>query len=190
MKIEFSPKQLISWLLSTLATLLVTLIFSKPLSLAVDWFGQWVPEFLSNFYVVLLASSLLFNINLMIFSSLLLSIVLFDLCLAQVFHKIIKGYFRNKQSSLSPDISNSPRTFLIIMSIGVFIGFLCILHFSSLLQDNYRFEYKLIILSSKLTSNEIGTYKTQWLQMKTAKDFKDLNNAMEQDAKKHHLKFK
>jgi hypothetical protein len=76
------------------------------------------------------------------------------------------------------------------MSMGALVGFLCLSQVSSVLQNKVHFEYQMIILSSKLTTNEIGTYKAKWLQMETVKDFTNLKTAMEQDAKKHHLKLR
>jgi uncharacterized sodium:solute symporter family permease YidK len=192
-KIELSSKELLSGTLSFLC-----LIFAYPINAGSQWLCQFMPEFLSNFYVDFLSISLLFNSKLMVFSCFFLCACNIGFCLSQLFYTMIKSYLRNKKSSPSTDsiildvnkekVDISPKKFLIIMSMGALVGFIGLFHFLSILKDTTYFERRTTILSSKLTPNEIGAYKAKWLMMKTAKDFRDLKTAMEQDAKKHHLK--
>jgi hypothetical protein len=180
-KIEISSKQLISWALSTLVLILSGVFLNHPVDVASQWLWQFVPEFLSNSYITFLSNALLQNrqITLIIFHFALHILLVF--ALSQLF-LIIWG---SKKNSSIP-----PKGFLVLVSILGLMTLSGILQLSFFLKDLNVFEYRIIILSSKLTPNEIGIYKAKWLMMKTAQDFKALNTAMEQDAKKHHLKFK
>jgi hypothetical protein len=176
-KIEFSPKQLISWLLSTLATLLVTQICSKPLSLAGDWFLQFIPSLAETLHFCFLAQMLHFGV----FLSCFICYIIFYGTLAWF---LVHICFNIKK------IQTMTFKMLVLNAVSILIMILGTTYCRNTLTTFTVFEHKLIIFSSKLTPNEIGAYKAKWLMMETSKDFANLKTKMEQDAKKYQLKFR
>jgi hypothetical protein len=198
-------KRIILWVLGSFAALLFAQIFSKPLSLAVDWFGQFIPSFIGNIYVFFLSQLLFPYFHNSVLLTLVLILIIFAFYLSKL-ASIIKTWRDIKRTQNIADfveidsqnelkqklstLTSTIQTPLIQLSLLTMSSFIVVIWFSSFFMWQNIFESNIIILSSRYSYNEVNSYRMKWLTMRTKEEFFELMNTMNKDVKNVQIELK